>query len=86
MFTRTALPAPKQRRSITLVHLMLVLLVIAGLVSWPVPATAATPQPEIRTDTWVTNGTVSTVVQSGNTIYLGGDFTYVGPTTGSFAR
>jgi hypothetical protein len=91
MFTRTDLPAPWQRRPITLVHLTLILLVSAGLVSaglvsQPVPVAAATTPPEIRMDTWVTDGIVHSVVQSGNTIYLGGDFSYVGPTTGSFAQ
>jgi hypothetical protein len=31
---------------------------------------------------WVTNGTISTVVRDGGTIYVGGNFTYVGPATG----
>ena len=34
---------------------------------------------------WVTNGTVETIVRSGNTIYLGGAFTRVGPRTGGGA-
>ena len=33
---------------------------------------------------WVTNGTVNATAFSGNTIYIGGTFTYVGPSTGSF--
>jgi len=32
---------------------------------------------------WVTNGTVNAVVQDGGTIYIGGNFTQVGPATGS---
>src|SRR2546422_536796 len=31
---------------------------------------------------WVTNGTVRAVVRDGGTIYIGGDFTQVGPATG----
>src|SRR5512143_1158728 len=31
---------------------------------------------------WVTNGTVNAIVRSGDIIYLGGHFTYVGPPTG----
>src|SRR5438552_1624618 len=31
---------------------------------------------------WVPNGTVYAVVLSGNTIYIGGNFTFVGPATG----
>src|SRR5690349_15185252 len=30
-------------------------------------------------DFGVTNSTVSTIAQSGNTVYIGGSFTYVGP-------
>jgi len=32
---------------------------------------------------WGTNGKVSAIARSGNTLYLGGEFSYVGPNTGS---
>src|SRR5689334_22737237 len=34
---------------------------------------------------WVTNGPVRSEAISGKTLYIGGDFNYVGPPTGSFA-
>ena len=37
---------------------------------------------ELQPHLWGTNGTVSAVVRSGNTIYIGGAFTMVGPNTG----
>ena len=36
-----------------------------------------------REQTWVTDGAVRAIVHTANTIYIGGDFTYVGPNTGS---
>jgi trimeric autotransporter adhesin len=55
----------------------LVLLALAG------PALAA---PSSMSDTtYVTNGTVNAITRSGNTIYLGGQFSVVGPRTGPFA-
>jgi hypothetical protein len=36
-------------------------------------------------EAWVANGEVKAAVAMGNTLYLGGDFDFVGPPTGSFA-
>ena len=41
----------------------------------PCASSAQTLQPKW----WITNGQVNAIVQSGNTVYLGGSFTYVGP-------
>ncbi|RYZ52465.1 MAG: hypothetical protein EOO14_16715, partial [Chitinophagaceae bacterium] len=52
----------------------LLLLVIACLL-FSFSLSAQSPQP----NWWVANGTVNTIVQSGNTVYLGGDFNMLGP-------
>ena len=59
------------------------ILVLLALVGWPQRAMAFSSIP--NQDTWVTNGTVWTIATAGSTVYLGGDFTYVGPNTGSGA-
>jgi hypothetical protein len=40
-------------------------------------------QLEVDTSMWITNGPVTDIVRSGNTIYLAGNFTHVGPNTGN---
>jgi len=37
----------------------------------------------LQSNLWTTNGTVEAAVVSGNIIYIGGQFNYVGPTTGA---
>ncbi len=39
---------------------------------------------QVDPNMWVTNGEVSAIATSANTIYIGGSFTRVGPNTGSF--
>jgi hypothetical protein len=46
-----------------------------------VPAAQAAVQPK-PAKTWVTNGPVYEIVDTGDTIYIGGKFTQVGPRTG----
>jgi hypothetical protein len=46
---------------------------------------AAVPAQSLRDNLWIADGAVQTIVISGNTVYLGGDFTYVGPPTGGGA-
>jgi len=38
----------------------------------------------VDTTLWVTNGPVYSIVRDGSTIYIGGDFTQVGPATGAW--
>ncbi len=42
----------------------------------------STPNP----DTWITNGYVTAIAPAGPVTYIGGNFTYVGPSNGSGAR
>ena len=60
--------------------------VVAVVVGWlcllVAVAGAAVPS-SVPSSTWVTNGPVSSVVASGDRVYIGGRFTYVGPNTGS---
>ena len=52
--------------------------VVAALVASAGPIRAQS----VRTDLWVTNGTVNAVVEAGGVIYIGGVFTQVGPASG----
>ncbi len=55
---------------------------LALLLGMTLGATAAQAQ-ELDTTLWVPNGEVKTILRVGNTIYLGGRFSVVGPQTGS---
>ncbi len=54
-------------------------LVLLAFLASALPAQADEP---IRPDLWGTDGLVSATLVSGNTLYIGGDFDYVGPNTG----
>src|SRR5262249_31141590 len=41
------------------------------------------PAQTVDHNLWVTNGPVNAILNDGGTIYIGGNFTYVGPATGS---
>jgi len=43
-------------------------------------AHALSPIP--REETWITNGTILTIARTTDTVYIGRDFSYVGPATG----
>lgn len=43
---------------------------------------AQTGSVPVDTNIWIPNGLVRTIVKSNNTLYLGGNFSYVGPNTG----
>jgi uncharacterized repeat protein (TIGR01451 family) len=58
--------------------------ILAGLLVALLCAPSAFAQ-EVDTTAWITNGQVNALVRSGNTVYLGGTFTRIGPNTGSSA-
>ncbi|MBC8161590.1 MAG: hypothetical protein H7Z42_10270 [Roseiflexaceae bacterium] len=67
------------------VHMYLVLVLLCGTLSTGLAAPVLAADPAAQPSGWVTNGAVRAMVQSDTTVYIGGDFTYVGPPTGSFS-
>lgn len=62
-------------------RLSLALALIMGTLSLaPQPASATTPT--VRDSLWIANSRVRATAVLGNTLYLGGDFSYLGPVTG----
>jgi hypothetical protein len=62
--------------------LLALLAVAVGGATPSVSASAAQSAPTIQENLWATNGNVRSTVVAGNTLYVGGDFSYVGPVTG----
>jgi hypothetical protein len=58
--------------------LLVTLILLGGM-----PRTVAAQS--IQDNFWITDGSVRTILPVGNLIYIGGDFTYVGPFTGNGA-
>ena len=73
MSTRTSIPS----------FAVLACLLLGALALLAPPARAAAPSAVPGTN-WVTDGAVHAIVPSGNRIYVGGDFDWIGPATGSF--
>ena len=69
-------PACSPRSIVALLSLLLTVLLA--------PARSTTAAATVRADLWVANGRVFSVAVAGQTLYLGGEFTQVGPATGSF--
>lgn len=60
-----------------------VTLAVAGLIAAGLPLRSAVAGATPQADFWIANGPVYSTVLSGATLYIGGDFTYVGPQTGA---
>src|SRR5688500_7223499 len=75
-------PAP--RLPAFLIRIGLILACSAAVLAGPSSEAAGPSALPIQT-AWVTDGPVNAIAQSSTTVYLGGDFHYVGPATGGFA-
>jgi hypothetical protein len=59
------------------------LLVVLAALAVTVSLTCAVDAQTVREDFWVTNDIVRATALSGNTLYIAGDFTYIGPQAGA---
>ncbi len=78
LFVSLALRKP----AVLLLSLALVLLTAGLFLAEGTLQAQAAPSAAPDPDVWVTNGLVMSVFPAGNTTYIGGTFTYVGPYTG----
>ena len=66
--------------------LPLFVVVFAASAFWPAGSAAqGVDSSRVDTTLWMANGLVTACTRSGNTLYIGGDFTFVYPQTGSGA-
>ena|SRR2546426_451569 len=72
------MPALQSTPLLRLGRFLIAIALVLGL------AIGAARSQEVDPNVWSANGSVSAIVTVGNTIYLGGDFTTVGPNTGHF--
>src|SRR5262245_15308190 len=72
--SRSVAPSRQPGATIRPIRVALAVIAVCGLSPVETGWTQA-----VDTTLWVTNGTVNAVLRSGNTIYLGGGFTQLGP-------
>lgn len=66
-----------------LLTVLLVLGVCAANLAYVPNSVQAWKIPDLNTNAWSTNGEVRAIVQAGDVFYIGGDFNFIGPYTGS---
>lgn len=69
-------------RSFSKSPLLLLALGVATLLQFGIGQTQAQPSPAFDRKFWLTDGPVNSVLVTNGAIYVGGDFSYVGPRTG----
>jgi hypothetical protein len=80
---RSLFVSPLLRKPAIALLSLAMLLVMAGLfLIAGIPEAQAAPSSSFDRNLWIANNTVNCVLPVGDTTYIGGDFTYVGPNTG----